>query len=445
MLSDENSAADRHAPTEYPRRRVLLVAYTYPPMPTVGANRTDAMARHLRLLGHDVTVLTTAAFGQRRNLGDEQGVVRVPDLTSSVWLRRLLRRPPLLPADDQPSASRPGNPEATPLPGPLSRLFVPDPVLFAWGIPALAHAIRLVRSRRVDCVITSSPYESVHLLGLALAILGIAWVADFRDGWRFNDWRPKFLVPQQDWLDRTMERLVMRGAARVVVATPAIAEDVRRRFGINAVCIRNGFDGSRHRNLPAPRLPSLPADAVTLAHVGSLLSGGPKDPRPLLEGLRRFRKIDPELASRLRVLFVGRLEAVDRQALADHGLGDQIVLLGERSHAESVALERAVDGLVLILDAGSPALTGKLSEYLHSGTPIIAVADLEAAAVVAETGTGVAVDPGSPDAIAVQLKRLVTGELAAHYKPVGIDVYAYPTPAQLMAVEVEKAIQLKRG
>lgn len=439
-LSNENPAADRRRETECPRRRILLVAYTYPPMPTVGANRTDAMARHLRLLGHDVTVLTTAAFGHRRNLDDEHGVVRVPDLTSSVWLRRLLRRPPLLQQEDLPTGSRPENPEVTPLPGVLARLFVPDPVLVAWVLGAAPVAVRLIRQCRIQCVITSSPYESVHLMGLLLGRLGTPWVADFRDGWQYNDWRPPFPTAAQRFVDSAMERSVMRRASRVVAATPAIAEDARERFGVDATCIRNGFDAWRHNELPVPKLPELPSDAVTLAHVGSLLSGGPKDPRPLLEGFRRFRKFEPTLASRLYLLFVGRLEGADREALADYLLDSQVLLLGERSHAEALAIQRTVDGLVLVLDPGSPALTGKLSEYLHAGRPIIAIADSSAGAVVRETGTGVDVDPRDPDAIASQLMRLVTGELAEVYKPKGLEAYAYPVPAQLMVLEVERAM-----
>lgn len=445
-LSLEGLAAGSISPAGARGRRILLIAYTYPPMPTVGANRPDAMARHLRLLGHDVTVLTTAAFGRRRDLTDESGVVRARDLTASPWLRRLLRRPALLPGEDAETGTRADNPEVVPLPGLLAHLFVPDPVLAAWGLVALAAAVRLIRRRRIECVITSSPYESVHLLGLLLTRLGgPAWVADFRDGWQFNDWRPPFPTAAQRWLDGSLERAVMRGAGRVVAATPAIADDARMRFGLDAACILNGFDPQRYHELPVPRLPILPPNAITLAHLGSLLSGGPKDPRPLLEGFRRFCESHPHLASRLYLLFVGRLETPDRAALADSLLGTQVRLLGERSHAESLAIQRSVDGLALILDPGSPALTGKLSEYLHAGRPIIAIADGDVAAVVRETRTGVSVDPRDPEAIATQLRRLVTGELAENYEPEGLEAYAYPRPAQLMAAEVERAIATVRG
>ena len=44
-------------------RRILVISYPYPPMPTVGANRWLAMTKYLRRRGHRVDVLTTSAFG----------------------------------------------------------------------------------------------------------------------------------------------------------------------------------------------------------------------------------------------------------------------------------------------------------------------------------------------------------------------------------------------
>ena len=44
-------------------RRVLVVSWPYPPVPSVGGNRWLAMSKYLREMGHDVTVFTTSAFG----------------------------------------------------------------------------------------------------------------------------------------------------------------------------------------------------------------------------------------------------------------------------------------------------------------------------------------------------------------------------------------------
>ena len=62
-----------------PRRRILLVAYFYPPCRDTGVLRPAAIAKWLRRLGHEVTVLTTSAYGE--DSGDpHEDVVRTADL-----------------------------------------------------------------------------------------------------------------------------------------------------------------------------------------------------------------------------------------------------------------------------------------------------------------------------------------------------------------------------
>ena len=62
---------DRGAPAKdaVMGRRILYVAYFYPPSRDTGMLRSAAMAKWLRRLGHEVTVLTTSAYGERRRRG----------------------------------------------------------------------------------------------------------------------------------------------------------------------------------------------------------------------------------------------------------------------------------------------------------------------------------------------------------------------------------------
>src|SRR5688572_28754832 len=67
-------------------RSILFVAYFYPPTRDTGAHRPASMVRHLRRLGHRVTVLTTSAYGNLSDDSDPQSdgpsgdVVRTADL-----------------------------------------------------------------------------------------------------------------------------------------------------------------------------------------------------------------------------------------------------------------------------------------------------------------------------------------------------------------------------
>jgi glycosyltransferase involved in cell wall biosynthesis len=427
-----------------PPARLLIVAYTFPPMPTIGANRWDAMARHLRALGHEVHVVTTSAFGAIRDPGQERYVIRAGDLTSSRWVRTVFRRGAIPPGSDVPGVDASRAPAESPLPDPLRKIFVPDLYVATWVPQALRAARRAVSELAIDCVITSSPYESAHLLGNPLRRRGPAWIADFRDGWSFEPHRPPFPTVPQRALDRRMEKQVVTGADRVVTATRPIAEDFGRRLGVDAIHVANGFDPAKFPELPALALPPLPDGAVTLAHTGKLGGVNNRDPRGLFEAIRRIVSEDPGAGERLRLLLAGRLDTEDLGLVAETGLEEQIVLMGQLSHAESLALQRRVDALVLVASEGSE-VTGKLFEYLSAGRPILALGGTEVARTVSETQTGVALPPHDVEGITAQLRRLLSGELAAAYRPTNLEAYVYPGPARRMAAVIGDAIVARQS
>ena len=196
-------------------RAILLVAYFYPPCRDTGALRPASMAKWLRRLGHRVIILTTSAYGA----GGDEEAVRTAD--AQRWWARLH-------GGDRIDALYDSDTYAG-LPHPLSRLIVPEPLALAWAPFARHRALRLHRERDFDCVITTSPPESAHGVGMALARRGLPWVADVRDAWTFEPLRPEFPTAAQRRLDGRLERRWL-GAADVVacVSAPA-AEDLRAR------------------------------------------------------------------------------------------------------------------------------------------------------------------------------------------------------------------------
>ena len=105
-------------------RRILVVSYPYPPMPSVGGNRWLAMTKYLRRRGHHVDILTTSAFGA---LPDDahSGVHRSTDLIAANWLRKLARRPPLPEPGSTATTDKP--PQAF-----VTGVLVPDIYIATW-------------------------------------------------------------------------------------------------------------------------------------------------------------------------------------------------------------------------------------------------------------------------------------------------------------------------
>jgi glycosyltransferase involved in cell wall biosynthesis len=423
-----------------PSLRLLVVTYFYPPDESVGSHRWPAMARYLRRLGHEVTILTTSAFGMLPD--DDPWVVRTRDLQGAGALRRLLGRPATMAAT---SAAAP----AAPAPRILTHGLVPDAHVASWLPFAIPAARRAVRERRIDCVVTNSPTDSTHLLGLALGRRRPAWVLDLEDGWRFEPLRDDWPTTLQTRLDDALERRVARAADMAVGLAEPIAHDLSERYGIPAAYVPNGWDPDLEEDVAAASPPALEPGTFSLFHPGGLTHAVRRDPGPLFAAVGALLREAPEQARRLRIVLAGRLTTGDAELL--DGLPDDVRALvrhlGPLARSEAVALERRADALLMVVSGSHRSqVTGKLFEYLAADRPILALADAnEAARIVRETRTGLVVPSDDVPAIVGALRSALSGELAAAYAPRGVGAYRFPGPAEAMARTIENAIARRRG
>ncbi len=407
---------------------LLLVAYFYPPCRDTGAHRPATMAKWLRRLGHRVTVLTTSAYGTG-DPSEEEGVVRTADL--QLLRARVHGRDRVDSLFDADTYS--GRPHL------LSRILVPEPLVVAWAPFARSRALRLHRSARFDCVITSSPPESSHLIGRALARRGVPWVADVRDAWTFEPLRPPFPTAAQRRLDERLERRWLRTADAVVCVSRPAADDLRERLGIEPLLVPNGWDpdllashevGEGARQLLDPK-------RVSLVYTGRFGSYG-RDPAPLVRALGELARQHPDAAARLELVVAGPLTPNEATLMRTDVSPARIVVAGTLPRDESLALQRAADALLLLAARKrSQLLNFKLFEYLAAGRPILALAaGTEAGRVVQEIG-GESVPSDDVAAIVGALRRVAAGELEPP-DPSARQAYSYPSVAEQMA-EVAKS------
>jgi len=409
---------------------LLLVAYFYPPCRDTGAHRPAAMAKWLRRLGHRVTVLTTSAYGELDTDADE-GVVRANDLQRV--RARLHGRDTVDALFDSDTYS--GRPHV------LSKVVVPEPLVVAWAPFAYREALRLNARERFECVITSSPPESVHFVGRALRRRGVPWVADLRDGWTFEPIRPGFPTRVQRRYDERLERQWLGDADAVVAVSRPAAEDLRTRLGLDPQLIPNGWDP----DLAADAAPTdvahrlLDPERTSLVYTGRFGSYG-RDPAGLMEGMRAFARERPDAASKLELVIAGPLTDEEAALMRTDVSPARIVVAGTLDRADALALQRAADALLLLASSRRTQLLNfKVFEYLAAGPPILALAaGTEAGRVVAEAG-GEAVAADDPPAIVEALLRLVAGDVPAP-DPEARERYSYPTVAERMAAVAQGAI-----
>jgi glycosyltransferase involved in cell wall biosynthesis len=408
-----------------PGRSILLVAQLTPPSPLSGARRPAALAKYLQRRGHRVTVLTSLASG-RGEMAGAQHLIRTRDVLSS---RLNWRRGHFAAIQGQQQA-------AASAASPLERIVAPDLGLVGWLPFALPRALALARRERFDCVITTSPPQSAHLVGAALRAIGVPWIADLRDGWTYDPPRGPWPTPLQEAIDRGLEESLLGRADRVVAVTAPIAEDLAHRLGRDVAVITNGFDPEEAAGAPAPN-GLLTAGRHSLVHTGRAGVSG-RSPRTFLEGLVELRRRCPDVAERLEVVFAGAITAEERELLADERLGGMARSVGTVERPVALALQRGADSL-LVLAQGSSATsvaTNKLFEYLATRRPVLVLGDnSEAARIVRAVGSGVAVSADDPTAIAEAVRALVSGKVRAN--GVGIDRFAWPALAERFENEIE--------
>jgi glycosyltransferase involved in cell wall biosynthesis len=406
-------------------RSILLVAQLSPPTGMSAARRTAGLTKYLAKLGHRVTVLTSVASGEGPIEGAER-VIRARDLMASRinWRRKHFKA----------LSEGKGVTYAAGM-SPVASVVVPDLALVGWTPFALPTALRLAARERPDCVITTSPPESAHLIGMALRRRGIPWIADLRDGWGYETTHPDWPLGVQHRLDRALEAAVVRRADQVTTVTEPITADIHERFGVDASTVPNGFDPDE-RIRARPEEVGLDPARHTIVHTGRMAVAA-RDPRPLIEALALLGERDPELAARAEAVFAGPLTE-DELALIEASNG-RARALGTLPREQTLKLQSAAGTLLLLTGRGRRSeATAKLYEYLAAGRPILVLGDESAAAdIVRETGTGAAVPATDPEAIAAGLRRMIETAGSGSGNG-GAERYSYVSIAEQMAAHVER-------
>ncbi len=414
-----------------PSRRILLVAQLAPPSPLSAARRVAGFAKYLGRRGHRVVVLCSNLSGG----GPVEGAARVVRTRDVMTSRFNWRRGSF----DALQGTAQG---AAPMPSKLEEWVIPDLAILSWVPFALPRALQLHREERFDVVWTSGPPPTTYLTGLALQRLrGVPWVADIRDGWRFERSRTDFPLAAMRALDGQLERRLLSAADRLTAISQPMADDAHERLGVrHATTLSNGFDLEELQGLDGP-IPDglLSPDRHSLLYTGRL-GYVARSPKPMLDGLRALRRRDPAAAEKIEVLFAGPLREEERAQIEAPELAGMVRALGAFDRLTTMRLQRAADTL-LLLTTGIRSETGqKLYEYLSTDRPILVVGDrTEAARVVVDNGGGLAVPLEDPEAIAGALADLAHGRTAI--SPDGIARrFHYATLAEELEGELEAAI-----
>lgn len=267
-------------------------------------------------------------------------------------------------------------------------LFIPDSKIL-WLPFAFWRAIRIIRREKIQVIFTTSPPQSIHLLGRWLKFFcRVKWVADFRDEWTGGESQP-CPTKLHAFINRLLEKRVLQTADRVLGICQKLANNLQKKAGDDLtkyIILMNGFDKADFPSAsPIDHNPKF-----TILHCGSLSKVS--NPEPFLAAVAQLFNQKPELKSQIQIQFVGTdIFGQLPPLLEKYHLQASIDIINYLPHQEAISRMMRAHVLLLIVIKKGPEeiITGKVFEYLASGRRILAIIpEGELATIIQENSAG---------------------------------------------------------
>jgi glycosyltransferase involved in cell wall biosynthesis len=391
-------------------KRVLFLAYYFPPIGGGGVQRAVKFCRYLVEFGYQPIVVTGP--GKSKDLWTPEDATLAAELPREVEVHRV-----------------PGpEPSSSPKRGRIDRYLDLMPPSLRWWVDG-ATAVGRELGPDIDVVLGELvPYATAHAAARLSRDLDRPWIADLQDPWALDE---MWIYPSGLHRARDIARMhrLLATASAIVMNTPEAAKRVRDRFpdlaGRVTEAIPNGFDPADFVGVAGlERTPGV----FRIVHTGTMhtesglrlrrtgrarrVLGGlpvpgvdflPRSHVFLLEAIDRLIAHRPDLESEIELHLAGALTEIDRAVAA----ASPVTRVHEYiSHADTISLVLSADLLFLPMQELPPGVRaglvpGKAYEYLGSGRPILAaVPDGDARDLLTAAGNAFVCRPADVAALA---------------------------------------------
>jgi len=377
-------------------KKVLIITYYWPPSGGSGVQRWLKTAKYLPEFGYEPIIYTPdiPGFGiQDKSLADD-GLKGIKVLRRPIW-------DPGTMFSNKGKSIKVGelNKKTASLFFKLAiwlrgNIFIPDSKIF-WVKPSLKYLTKYLKKNKIDVMVTTGPPHSMHMIGFGLnKILGIKWLADFRDPW--SDWdildqlyTSNFARTQH----RKMESNVLSKADVVITVGKRLGDGLIEKVPeCNLEIVTNGFDEDDFNNIEKENS----SDKFTLTYSGLIYNN--RNPKLLWQVLNDLCLEDEGFSNQLVINIAGIVAEDVRDDIMQYQLlASKVNFIGYVLHQESIELCQQSSLLMLAIDNTKNSrilTTGKLFEYLATQVPIIGFGELDSDAndILVDTGHNPLID-----------------------------------------------------
>lgn len=343
-------------------KRVLILAYDYPPYPSIAGQRPASWYRYFKEFGIEPVVVTRHWDVEFKNHIDCFRESKNQTVTTTIDEKGTIIRVPYRQNVRDKMLTQLGE-----------RRFVLVRKVFSFLLENLKFhsflfdnrygiydaARKALAEQRFDAIIaTAEPFILFRYAQLLSKEFGVPWIADYRDLWSSD-----LINPPKSWIDKVhwgwLERKIVSGAALMTTASPSYKPDLERFFpGKKVEVIYNGYDDDTLESLP-----EIPQDEQTfrIAYAGTIYPF--QHVETFLAGFHAF--IREEQATNARIAFYGIRfypEQVQRITSFHPSLAPYFEFTGKISYSETLMNLKKASVLLLLGSQGK--LAAKTFDYL---------------------------------------------------------------------------------
>lgn len=357
------------------RKKVLVIAYYFPPMAYSGVQRTAKFVKYMYDFGWEPTVLTIepkSYYAFDNSLLEELKQRNI----------RIIRTKSSDPTQSIFNQSKIQNDFVRKILNRISQTFFLPDNKKSWTKPALKEARKLLQKESFDIIYaTAPPYTSFRIANILKKEFNIPVVLDYRDAW-LDDVLSFYPTPIHRWIVKRMEKAVLYNCNKVITYTRQLKEHLLKNYTFlspdEIVIIPHGFD---REDFDLTFKSNKPSHKMRITYSGIFYDE--RTPKFFIEAVRRLFYERPELINRIEFCFVGNFPKSEKKKIVRYNLTNAFNFVGYVDHKTSIQYLLDSDVLwLMIRHSKNPHIvaTSKLFEYIGTGKFILACVPLNGAA-----------------------------------------------------------------
>jgi hypothetical protein len=396
------------------KKKVLLIAYFFPPLGGAGSIRMTKFVKYLPEFGWEPVILTPKypEFSQSdaslsKEIPQDITVIR----TFSIEPTRWIKSNDSFKISHTCSEDKIGESLLSKIRNRIKEfvktwIFIPDSRM-GWLPFAVFRGVQIVRNKKIPVIFaTGGPWTDL-VIGLLIHLLtGRPLVSDFRDGWTltlFGMKRPRL----RRKIEASLEKLVFEHSEKLIFATEALQSVFEEKYPFissrKMVSITNGYDEidfSFSRRIYPKKF--------VITYTGSFNNF--QRAMYFLKSVKEALVLRPDIKKDLSIYFLGTIESADMLLIKELDLEKFIKTLPYVPHAEIPEYLTRSALLLLVLFEGPMSniyIPCKIYEYLRARVPILAIVPEKGATadLIRKTKAGAIVQPEMISIIAQEIIR----------------------------------------